>query len=150
MKIICKFIIFLFAFSYLISCSPKEKPPVYGCTDPNSYYYNPYANVNDGSCKYLGLISLYRKSTGVNNDSIEFWLDTINGKGLKLRGTFQYNELPTKPQSCTDINTLNIEIPIGTWIYQLRKKSVGSPTTNLTPVTTVKSYNKLCDTLGLN
>ncbi|HRY98587.1 MAG TPA: Omp28-related outer membrane protein [Bacteroidales bacterium] len=44
--------LFLVPLAFLASCNSDSDTPVevQGCTDPNALNYNPYANVDDGSC----------------------------------------------------------------------------------------------------
>ena len=50
--------------------------PVYGCTDPNAYNYNPGASVDDGSCGYLGCTDPtainYNPQATVNNGACHY------------------------------------------------------------------------------
>tara|TARA_R110001592_G_scaffold170495_1_gene407707 strand:+ start:3713 stop:5479 length:1767 start_codon:yes stop_codon:yes gene_type:complete len=50
--------------------------PVYGCTDPNAYNYNPGASVDDGSCGYLGCTDPaainYNPQATINNGACHY------------------------------------------------------------------------------
>ena len=133
------------------SCKPEQQAPEHGCTDPNSMSYDPQATVDDGTCKYGGRLSPYRTSIANPGDSIQFYLDTINGKGLHFKGSIQYNYLTnTRPLDCAHSKSVVFFIPLGNWTYQYKKKMASGQIIDLTAPKTVNVYNKYCGIDSVN
>jgi hypothetical protein len=142
--------LFFLSLIILASCTQDPPPPIYGCMDKNSSYYNPTATIDDGSCKYGGSIRIYRNNTGDAGDSIQFWLDSFNGPGLKLNGESLYNSLPQVSYPCEDKRNRGGWLPLGKWTYQLKKRLVNGQIIVLTQPKTVDVYNKYCEIIGVN
>jgi hypothetical protein len=138
-------LLFFLSFIILTSCTQDPPPIVYGCMDKNSSYYNPTATIDDGSCKYGGSIRIYRNNTGDAGDSLQFWLDSINGSGLRLNNEGLYNSFPIKALPCDDIGNSGFFLHLGKWTYQLKKRLVNGQIIVLTQPKTVDVYNKYCE-----
>ena len=92
--------------------------PVYGCTDPNAYNYNPGASVDDGSCGYLGCTDPaainYNPQATVNNGACHY--APIGG------------EVPRQDYFITDDNNSDYIQPIDrTLVPEVRPKIVIQP-----------------------
>jgi hypothetical protein len=92
--------------------------PVYGCTDPNAYNYNPGASVDDGSCGYLGCTDPaainYNPQATINNGACHY--APIGG------------EVPRQNYFITDNNKTNYIQPIDrTLVSEVRPQIVIKP-----------------------
>ena len=87
-----------------------DPSPVYGCTDPLAFNYNPAADFDDGSCLYCSSCGAI---TGVNVSDI-----------IHNRATFNWNNMNS---SCCDVDQIKIryrEVGTNSW----STKTMGSPT----------------------
>ena len=141
----------------LFSCK-AEKQTFFGCTDSKSIDYDPNATLDNGSCRYGGLISIYRRSNGDSLDSIQIWTNTPDNSkirasadtSLRLKVKFPYFLLSTLPPVDCKFSMTPVNLPFGTWTYQLKKKLANGTVINLTPRKIVTVTKNFCDTLGVN
>ena len=130
-------------------CKPlSNQQPIQGCMDPNSASYNPDAKIDDRRmCYYGGGVSIYRTSTGNSGDMVEFWIDSANGKGLKLDVSINYNGLPTSPYPCNVKNSTSFGLPLSEQVYQIKKHLANGQIINVTQPKKVIVTNKYCDSV---
>jgi hypothetical protein len=83
---------------YEITSDPQGYLPVYGCTDPESYTYNPLAEIDDGSCEYVPAPILGCTDETANNYDSTATIDD---------GTCNYT--PDAVYGCTDPTAINYD-----------------------------------------
>ena len=142
----------------LLSSCAQEKIAEGGSMDPNSLNYDRYATYDDGSCFKGGNISISRRTSNASpNDTFWLWKDSLNGTGLKPSSKCPYFQIPTTPHLCSELGVsfnigfgLKNSSAVRTWVFQFKKKLANGQVINLTPIDTIKVYNKYCDTMSIN
>ncbi|WP_306641334.1 T9SS type A sorting domain-containing protein [Sanyastnella coralliicola] len=88
-----------------------------GCTDPEALNYQPWANVDDGSCEYPftceeGIVANLYVCTFSNGENVEMQITDSEGNELIYvsglgNGAIEYYELCIDPNECYTVNMIN-------------------------------------------
>jgi hypothetical protein len=101
-----KIIIYSISLFILLTSCTKEPAKIFGCTDPNSSTYNPYATDENGSCKYEGNVTFWF------NKNQSMATVTINGQVGYISKYY-----PSYNPECGSDGCANFTLPIGEYTY---------------------------------
>jgi hypothetical protein len=89
----------------MITFTSCEKE-VFGCTDPSSTNYDPYATDDNGTCEYNGNVTFWYNSVGTDATV------TIGGQTFFITGYY-----PTYNPTCGSDKCANFTLEVGTYSY---------------------------------